>query len=145
THQGVFPNSQKKACSSKSHTQKSAVSLRSQGWVCSQESRAGRLGLSSSMGGGPRGRTKAPMALAWPERSSWSWRCPRRYRYSMRRTSERGRLACSRNSARTRASAPGFPRPARSSSRYRLRTCLWSLLCRLMAAVLSRRETGSGT
>uniref|UniRef100_A0A9L0RDU4 Uncharacterized protein n=1 Tax=Equus caballus TaxID=9796 RepID=A0A9L0RDU4_HORSE len=83
---------------------------------------------------GPRGRTKAPMAVAWPERSSWSWRRPRRYRYSMRRTSERGRQACCRNSARTRASAPGFPRAARSSSRYRLRTCLCSRLGRLMAA-----------
>uniref|UniRef100_A0A8C8YKM6 Uncharacterized protein n=1 Tax=Prolemur simus TaxID=1328070 RepID=A0A8C8YKM6_PROSS len=83
---------------------------------------------------GPRRRTKAPMALAWPERSSWSWRCPRRYRYSMRSTSERGRQACLRNSARTRASAPGFPRPARSSSRNRLSTCLCSRLCRLMAA-----------
>uniref|UniRef100_A0A671F835 Uncharacterized protein n=1 Tax=Rhinolophus ferrumequinum TaxID=59479 RepID=A0A671F835_RHIFE len=80
----------------------------------------------------PRGRTKAPMAVAWPSRSSCSWRRPRRYRYSMRSTSERGRQACCRNSARTRASAPGFPRPARSSSRYRLRTCLWSRLSRLM-------------
>uniref|UniRef100_A0A9L0KDV6 Uncharacterized protein n=1 Tax=Equus asinus TaxID=9793 RepID=A0A9L0KDV6_EQUAS len=106
----------------------------------------GLLGLLPSSGGvpgtlasrgssvGPRGRTKAPMAVAWPERSSWSWRRPRRYRYSMRRTSERGRQACCRNSARTRASAPGFPRAARSSSRYRLRTCLCSRLGRLMAA-----------
>ncbi|CAH7367422.1 E130208F15Rik [Phodopus roborovskii] len=83
---------------------------------------------------GPRGRTKVPMAVAWPERSSCSWRRPRRYRYSIRSTSERGRLACCRNSARTRASAPGFPRPARSSSRYRLRTCLCSRLGRLMTA-----------
>uniref|UniRef100_A0A673ULR4 Uncharacterized protein n=1 Tax=Suricata suricatta TaxID=37032 RepID=A0A673ULR4_SURSU len=81
---------------------------------------------------GPRGRTNAPMAVAWPERSSCSWRRPRRYRYSIRSTSERGREACCRNSARTRASAPGFPRPARSSSRYKLRTCLCSLLGRLM-------------
>ncbi|KAL4831013.1 hypothetical protein H8958_006046, partial [Nasalis larvatus] len=81
---------------------------------------------------GARWRTKAPMAVAWPERSSCSWRRPRRYRYSMRSTSERGRPACCRNSARTRASAPGFPRPARSRSRYRLRTCLCSRLCRLM-------------
>lgn len=79
---------------------------------------------------GPRGRTKVPMAVAWPERSSCSWRRPRRYRYSIRSTSERGRLACCRNSARTRASAPGFPRPARRSSRYRLRTCLCSRLGR---------------
>uniref|UniRef100_A0A8C2MDC3 RIKEN cDNA E130208F15 gene n=1 Tax=Cricetulus griseus TaxID=10029 RepID=A0A8C2MDC3_CRIGR len=83
---------------------------------------------------GPRGRTKMPMAVAWPERSSCSWRFPRRYRYSMRSTSERGRPACCRNSARTRASAPGFPRPARSSSRYRLRICLCSRLGRLMTA-----------
>uniref|UniRef100_A0A4W2CCH3 Secreted protein n=1 Tax=Bos indicus x Bos taurus TaxID=30522 RepID=A0A4W2CCH3_BOBOX len=88
--------------------------------------------LDSSVG--PRVRTKAPMAVAWPERSIWSWRRPRRYRYSMRSTSERGRQACCRNSARTRASAPGFPRPARNSSRYRLRTCLCNRLCRLMVA-----------
>uniref|UniRef100_A0A8C4KV08 Uncharacterized protein n=1 Tax=Equus asinus asinus TaxID=83772 RepID=A0A8C4KV08_EQUAS len=117
----------------------------------------GLLGLLPSSGGvpgtlasrgssvGPRGRTKAPMAVAWPERSSWSWRRPRRYRYSMRRTSERGRQACCRNSARTRASAPGFPRAARSSSRYRLRTCLCSRLGRLMGTVLgSRRRRGLG-
>uniref|UniRef100_A0A287D877 Uncharacterized protein n=1 Tax=Ictidomys tridecemlineatus TaxID=43179 RepID=A0A287D877_ICTTR len=79
---------------------------------------------------GPRGRTKAPKALAWSERSSCSWRRPRRYRYSMRSTSVRGRLAFCRNSARTRASAPGFPRPARRSSR----TCLCSRLGRLMIA-----------
>nr|BAE25291.1 unnamed protein product [Mus musculus] len=83
---------------------------------------------------GPRGRTKVPMAVAWPERSSCSWRRPRRYRYSIRSTSVRGRLACCRNSARTRASAPGVPRPARSSSRYRLRTCLCNRLGRLMTA-----------
>uniref|UniRef100_A0A286XF91 Uncharacterized protein n=1 Tax=Cavia porcellus TaxID=10141 RepID=A0A286XF91_CAVPO len=83
---------------------------------------------------GPRGRTKVLMAVVWPERSSWSCRRPRRYRYSMRRTSERGRLACWRNSARTRASAPGFPRPARNSSRYRLRICRCNRLGRLMAA-----------
>lgn len=83
---------------------------------------------------GTRGRTKVPMAVAWPERSSCSWRRPRRYRYSIRSTSERGRLACCRNSARTRASAPGFPRPARSSSRYKLRICRCSRLGRLMTA-----------
>lgn len=93
-------------------------------------------GVAVSVGSsvGPRVRTKVPMAVAWPERSSCSWRRPRRYRYSIRSTSVRGRLACCRNSARTRASAPGFPRPARSSSRYRLRTCLCSLLGRLMIA-----------
>uniref|UniRef100_A0A8D2ELB1 Uncharacterized protein n=1 Tax=Theropithecus gelada TaxID=9565 RepID=A0A8D2ELB1_THEGE len=89
---------------------------------------------------GARGRTKAPMAVAWPERSSCSWRRPRRYRYSMRSTSERGRPACCRNSARTRASAPGFPRPARSRSRYRLRTCLCTVLGILAPASRRRRS-----
>uniref|UniRef100_A0A8C0MK75 Uncharacterized protein n=1 Tax=Canis lupus familiaris TaxID=9615 RepID=A0A8C0MK75_CANLF len=92
--------------------------------------------------GGPCGRTKAPMALAWPERSSCSWRRPRRYRYSIRSTSERGNEACCRNSARTRASAPGFPRPARSSSRYKLKTCLCRRLGRLMVAAGPRAPAG---
>uniref|UniRef100_A0A452V4Z1 Uncharacterized protein n=1 Tax=Ursus maritimus TaxID=29073 RepID=A0A452V4Z1_URSMA len=97
--------------------------------------------LDSSVG--PRGRTKAPMAVAWPERSSCSWRRPRRYRYSIRSTSERGKEACCRNSARTRASAPGFPRPARSSSRYKLKTCLCSRLGRLMVAARPRAHAGN--
>uniref|UniRef100_A0ABI8APF1 Uncharacterized protein n=1 Tax=Felis catus TaxID=9685 RepID=A0ABI8APF1_FELCA len=88
-------------------------------------------------------RTNAPIAVAWPDRSSCSWRRPRRYRYSIRSTSERGRQACCRNSARTRASAPGFPRPARRSSRYKLRICLCSRLGRLMAAAGPRAHAGN--
>lgn len=132
----ILPNCQKEPFSGSATVHRTASPAPSQGFFGAPPSSSLVSAAVTSPGSsvGPRGRTKVPMAVAWPERSSCSWRRPRRYRYSIRSRSERGMLACCRNSARTRASAPGFPRPARSSSRYRLRTCLCSRLGRLMTA-----------
>ncbi|CAM9988475.1 unnamed protein product [Lampetra planeri] len=78
---------------------------------------------------------KAPIWRVLGSRNCSSWRCARRIIISMRITSERGKAALRRNSARMCGVKPGLSWAARNSCLYRPSTCF----CRRLSTLMDSR------